>query len=492
MSDYIIEPIDTDPDELLSAAIDYIQSRYPNWEPSEAQLDFMLMRMWSLQQSQIADMSTRVLRAIFRYFGSTIVQIQPLDGSNAEALTTWFVTDPNPTNPYIIPQDTQVGIRDPVTNDLIFFNVADQDYEVPLGASFLAGVKIRSQDEGQSQNELSGPLEIVEQLDWVQSAQTTTESSGGSDPETDDDYVDRLAANFGLLSPRPVLASDYAIMARNVSGVFRSIGRDNFIPGNNEIQRLSHTGTGGTFKVTFGAESSADIPWNANIDQFGDALANMTAFQAGDFVLTGGPFPAQTFIEYTGNLHATNQPQMTIDPTNLTGGSGHTEITTQVSTADQNNVEDAVTVGAVDVSGNTLVAGKRTELLTYLNSLRIQNFEVYEADPAYSTVDVTATLVPLPGFEANDVIGPATDALGFYLDPSSWGVPQSPEPNTQAWENKTAVRSQELYTILNNVQGVDYVSALSFGLNGGAQSGADKNLTGLFPLTRPGVINLTV
>lgn len=491
MTDYIVEPIETNPDSLLADAVDYIQGRYPNWEPSEAQLDFILMRLWSLKEAQIADMSTRVLRAIYRYFGSTIVSIQPLPGAYAEVLTTWYANSPDEEQ--TLTQDTQVGIRDPVTNDLVFFNVADQDYTVPVGSTFISGVKLRAQDEGEAMNGLAGPLEIVEQNDWVQEASTNGETGGGANPESDEDYIDRLTSNFTLLSPRPVLGPDWAVMARNIAGVARSNAIDNFIPGDNEIQTIYHNGDGGTLRLVFGAEESADIPWNANTDQIGEALADMVAFQAGDFVLSGGPFPMPVTVEYVGNKRTSDQPQLTINTTGLTGTAvTQTATTDQTFTADQLTVEDAVGVAATDSAGNTLSGEKRQELIDYLRSLRIQNFLVNLVDPTYTDVDVTATIVPFPSFDPNDVIGRASDALAQYLDPSLWGASNASETRGVDWENKTTIRIQELYTILNNVEGVDFVSALTFGLNGAAQDGTDKNITGIFPLTRPGAINLTI
>jgi hypothetical protein len=55
------------------------------------------------------------------------------------------------------------------------------------------------------------------------------------------------------------------------------------------------------------------------------------------------------------------------------------------------------------------------------------------------------------------------------------------------------IRAQELYTILNNIDGLDYVTTLTFSNGAGAtQDGTDKTLLGTFPLTRPGTITGTV
>jgi hypothetical protein len=55
------------------------------------------------------------------------------------------------------------------------------------------------------------------------------------------------------------------------------------------------------------------------------------------------------------------------------------------------------------------------------------------------------------------------------------------------------LRAQEFYTALNSVDGVDYVSVLTFSNGLGAtQDGTDKTLLGTFPLPLAGTITITV
>ena len=54
------------------------------------------------------------------------------------------------------------------------------------------------------------------------------------------------------------------------------------------------------------------------------------------------------------------------------------------------------------------------------------------------------------------------------------------------------LRYQDIITVLNNVEGVDFVDPLNFSINGGAIDATDKDLVGLFPLTRPDTIEVTV
>jgi hypothetical protein len=47
-------------------------------------------------------------------------------------------------------------------------------------------------------------------------------------------------------------------------------------------------------------------------------------------------------------------------------------------------------------------------------------------------------------------------------------------------------------TVVNNIEGVDYVDPLNFAVNGGTMDATDKDLSGTFPLTRPGAMDITV
>lgn len=494
MPDYILEPIETDPDAILDEMQDFIQQYYPNWEPSSAQspqLDYLILRFLSLKMATTADMASRVMRGIYTYFGSSIVNIQPVQASYAQVSVNWTAIDS--VGGRTIPVGTEFGLRDALGDVHLF--ATNDDATFAIGSPTLLGVTGTALDAGAAANNLSGAVELVAQIDWIASATTAAASSGGVDEEDEETYLNRLTANLGLMAPRPILAKDFALLARNISGIWRAGSIDNWLPGTNEQQTISHnyTGTGATGgTITYSGQTTAALPFNATAAQVQTAFENLNNIEVGDVVVTGGPWPAAMTITFQGNLAYTNVAQITASAGTWTGGTTITINTTVGGVAANAAAERAVAVVGLDIDGNAISSGLKTSLDTYLQSLREANFIVNVIDPAYSTVDVTFVGVKKLGADAADVQTRAVTAVTEFLTSKNWGVPSWP-PDSRGFEVQNALRGQELYTILNNVDGLDYISSLTFSKTaGGTQDGADKTLGGIFPVVRPGMISGTV
>lgn len=489
MPDYIIEPLDTDPESLAQDAVSYIQSFFPNWQPSDAQLDYIIIRAFALKAAIIADMASRVQRSIYRTFGSSITNIQPLPSAFANAVLTFTALD---TLGHTIPSGTLIGLID-ANGDIHLFSLLS-DAVIPAASNSITGT-VEAVEEGTDSNALSGEAVLVEQIDWIESVSTFSVSSGGADAEDDDTYLNRLTANLGLMAPRPILAKDFALISRNVIGVWRAAAVDNFLPGTNEVQTISHnyTGngaTGGT--ITWNGQTTAALAWNSTALQVQTALEGLPNVEVGDIVATGGPWPAAITLTFQGNQAFTNVAQITASAGTWTGGTTITINTTVAGVAANFAAENALGVSAIDATGIGINGTKKTELDTYLQSLRQQNFVVTVLDPAYTTVDITWAAVKLAGADTADVQSRGNAALSSYLNPANWGLPTFPQ-DIRGWDRQVNLRQQEFITLLNNIQGLDYVSSLIFSLGAGAtQTSADKVMTGVFPLTKAGTISGTV
>ncbi len=93
--------------------------------------------------------------------------------------------------------------------------------------------------------------------------------------------------------------------------------------GTQEVNTLTTTGTvsGGTFTITYNAQTTAGIPWNATAAQVQDALEALSNVAPGDVIVTGGPYPATPFvITFGGTLNGlpTGAP-VTVTTAGLTG-----------------------------------------------------------------------------------------------------------------------------------------------------------------------------
>jgi hypothetical protein len=311
VADYIIEPLDTDADSIYQDFVEYMQQFFPEWEASEGQLDVMIARFFAMQTAFTADMASRVQRAIFRYFGSSLAGIPPHTGAKAFALVSFTIEDPvTPPLDRVLPFGTLIGLTDS-DGDVQMFELMD-DMEVPAGTTS-AQIAVEALEEGIAGNNITGSVELLEQSDWIQTGQVVGSSSGGSDPEEDEAYIQRLTNNLALMAPRPILADDFAVMARNIPGVHRAAVLDNFRPGTNEVQTITSTKTGGQTKVGFLGQTSGYIPYNATKDQIYTALTGLSTLDLNDIEVTGGPLgTAPVVVKFKGSYAYLDVPNITI------------------------------------------------------------------------------------------------------------------------------------------------------------------------------------
>jgi hypothetical protein len=96
------------------------------------------------------------------------------------------------------------------------------------------------------------------------------------------------------------------------------------LTGGNDVQTVTITGTptGGTFTLTFNAQTTAAIAYNANAAAVQAALVALPNIGAGQVVCTGGALPGTGVIcTFGGTFGDAAQTLMTADGTLLTGGS---------------------------------------------------------------------------------------------------------------------------------------------------------------------------
>jgi hypothetical protein len=490
MAEYIIEPLDTDSESIFQDFVEYVQSYNPNYQVSEGQLDVIIARFFAIQTSFTADMASRVLRAIFRYFGSTMAGIQPLPGSYASASVSFTIAAPTDTDPeqaLVIPAGTYMGIMD-IDGDLQIFSLIES-ITVLASATTTTGV-IRAIELGAVSNGLTGAVQMIEQVDWVTSAIIVGATSGGSDPEDDELYLNRLVENLALMAPRPLAAPDFATMAKNVPGVWRASVIENFGGGANEVQRITSDYTGGNFTLSFGGDNTTGIPFDARADEVQAALVTLGSVEPGDVSCAGGPLPVTPIdITFGGKYGYADVPLITATTGTLSGGSSFAITQVTPGAIWNTSTANSIAISAVDVNGEPLAPDTKQDLIDYLASYRTkaQNFIITFLDPGYHTIQVTYAGLTIPGQNADSVRSEVDRALEFYLSPAHYPVSQDIS-SPRDWPNTPIIRYHELVTVVENVAGWDYTTSLVFGINGGTQTTADKALSGAFPMTRPGTI----
>jgi hypothetical protein len=227
-----------DPDDITTDAFEFLQNQFPEWEPNDNNLE-----VWQIMAlARIVSIATQVAGTvpleIFKYFGQSIIGLQPVGALAAITTTTWTMID---NAGYTIPAGTNVAFQTSGNTSVAFETV--DDVIVPPGSTVTAtgGVQIIAVDAGSQGNGL-GPSGIVllDALAFVSGIVAEAETTGGVDAESDTQYAARLAAELQLSSPTPILGTDFGVMARNVTGVFRAVGVDNYNPadGTTNNQRM--------------------------------------------------------------------------------------------------------------------------------------------------------------------------------------------------------------------------------------------------------------
>lgn len=236
MPDLIYDPIETDTDVLEQDAIDYLQSRWPNWNPSDPSLVSWLLGAFAQMVGEARDVASDVPPSIFYYFGDKIIGLPPIDATNAVVLSTWTFSS-NPAG-RTVAAGTTVSVDNPEGTPIAFEVVADVVVASPTLTTPAGGVTLRAVESGSEANGLGGAGELAEPIDpisWVSTVTLTGATSGGADIEDIDDYLGRLSDRLTLLTPRPILPRDFELLAVDIArqnGVdIRALGLDGYDPG---------------------------------------------------------------------------------------------------------------------------------------------------------------------------------------------------------------------------------------------------------------------
>jgi hypothetical protein len=239
MALYITYPVQTNEATLLQLVYNYLESHVTGWEPAEGNLDVWLAEAISTETSDLISVASRVPDTIFRYFGASLMNIPPIEGTAAQGNTTWVTRD---SAGYTIPVGTQVVVRDATGASIPFATLNEVTIPPGLTSTDPGAVVIIAIAEGSSGSGLGGigtPVELLDILDYVDSVTLTGQTVGGQDQETDPDYLDRLIGQLALLTRTPILPQDYADLARNVSPVWRAVAFDGYNPDYNALSANS-------------------------------------------------------------------------------------------------------------------------------------------------------------------------------------------------------------------------------------------------------------
>jgi len=451
MALFIDADINTDASALTDDAIDNLKAAFAangiDWNGENG--DFSVITFGTIAQvlaAPAADTAGQVTSAIFRKFGTDLAGVPYIQGAAATVLSTWTAVD---TAGYTLPAGTFVTI-----GTLGFYVQSDQT--ITAGTNSVSNVLLIAADVGTAYNGLTGPAELVDALDWVQSIAIVGTTSGGADPETDDDYQNRLTGQLALQAPRPITASDYATFVQSfppAAGTDQEeVGRATAIDGYDVAAIGTFTSTTTSGSATLTAVS-------------GGVSANVGA----GTVLSGTGIPTNTTVV------ANNGSSIVMSANATSSNVGETTTATGLY-----NQSRAVTTFIAAADGTQLNTDTVTAVQTWLQSFREVNFLAYVRSPTYTTVYVTFQIAVYPNADPAGTVTAAQAALTSYLSPSGWGQSGTTGTTNGQWVNDTTVRVNKLIGLIEAVPGVAYVPA------GGLTLGTSPSPAGTTDLSIPG------
>lgn len=234
-------PIARTDDDILDEMVTYLQSNLPGWTVSKGQLENWLLAATARIASSISTAASDVPREIFEDFGRSLAKVPRREAVGATMFSTWTMVD---AQGYTIEAGTLVGYR--TTGDqLVGFTVRD-DVAVPPGSvsTTIGQVILDAVEVGEDGNVVPNAsiLEVMDPSAFVASVVSASVSAGGADAESAEDYRNRLAQELTLLSPKPILPNDYAVLARRIPGVHRVMAINGYNPVDNTLFNARYMG----------------------------------------------------------------------------------------------------------------------------------------------------------------------------------------------------------------------------------------------------------
>lgn len=236
MAEYVDLPLVTDPDALLQTGVDYLEGAIDGFQARPGNVETVLLEAAAQIAAEVVEQAAQVDPVIFAYLGGSLVGIPIHEATSATATAT--VTWAPDTPAVMLDAGSQLAVPHP-SGDAVLFET-DSDLTAPAGGG-IQTVGVTAAEPGSAANGAFGEAEPVNVVDGVDSVVVAT-SSGGTDPEDPDAYLDRLADAFTILAPRPILPGDHATLARQVPGVGRAMAIDLMQPGTNDSTTSGEAG----------------------------------------------------------------------------------------------------------------------------------------------------------------------------------------------------------------------------------------------------------
>lgn len=213
-ADWFVElPIETDAATLADDAVQALKSAWPAWAPVDADLEIVMLEALAPMAQNAAEVAARMPAAALRTYGTAILGVAYTPGTPALATVTFALAD---ALPHTLPAGTQIII------DGYAFETTG-DASTP-GGSTIDNVPVQATEVGVAANDLTGASTSgITTPPWISGITVDAPTAGGSDPEDDTAYIDRLSRTLLLQATSLITLRDFELWALNYPGVGRAL-----------------------------------------------------------------------------------------------------------------------------------------------------------------------------------------------------------------------------------------------------------------------------
>jgi hypothetical protein len=212
VSPYVRPNIVVDEESIRQVVYTAISTAVPGWQPRSSSPTTAILeafiRLITEQRAIFAD----VPDAIFVALGEKILGIPHLLATSATSTATFTLLTAAPVGGFLVPTGTDVGA---LAADGVTIVAFETTTDLVIAAGGTTGdVAIAALTPGVAGNDLSGDLELLDGLPGVAPTATlVTPTTGGTDEETLDVYLNRLVRRLALLNETPVTEAQVALFS---------------------------------------------------------------------------------------------------------------------------------------------------------------------------------------------------------------------------------------------------------------------------------------
>lgn len=224
MGAYIDPDIVDDETTTAEAILASIADQIPGWQPSEGSPETAMGEAMAIIAATIAALVKQEARDNYSGFGQRILNLPRQAASVATGASTWTLSA-NPDG-FTIPAGSEIVFDSPVTGEPVAFATLG-DYFVPALTLAVSGVTVAALEPGEQANRCVGDAAEFDDLTngpaSVTNVSLPVASSGGTEQEPLEDYVDRVADRARRVRAVPVTAEDFAAFALDIPEVERAV-----------------------------------------------------------------------------------------------------------------------------------------------------------------------------------------------------------------------------------------------------------------------------